>query len=70
MRTPPVQGGARQDGTDTGVIDLPHNCPFPADLSSPKTEHSPHSRGEMGAVKSRPNHHGRGMLNAELRQAG
>lgn len=47
MRTPPVQGGARQDGTDTGVIDLPHNCPLPAHLSTPEAKFLPPSLGGL-----------------------
>ena len=41
MQTPPGDGGVRQDGTDTGLIDPPHNCPSPAFLSTPKAKYSP-----------------------------
>ena len=40
MRNPPGDGGLRQAGTEKRLIDPPHICPFPANLSTPAEKKS------------------------------
>ena len=40
MRNPPGHDGFRQDGTEKRLIDPPHICPLPANLSTPTEQKS------------------------------